>query len=82
MRPESSGRESAGIVAAGFLAPAALRRGWSLALYILLACAASIAAYALAVVLHTLLGELGFCAIASFFALRQYGEALARYDPI
>jgi hypothetical protein len=25
--------------------------------------------------------ELGFCAIIGFIALRQYGEALARYDP-
>jgi hypothetical protein len=28
------------------------------------------------------LAEIGFCAIVAFFALRQYGEALARYDPI
>jgi hypothetical protein len=27
-------------------------------------------------------GELAFCAIVAFFALRQYGEALGRYDPI
>jgi hypothetical protein len=26
--------------------------------------------------------ELAFCAIVGFVALRQYGEALARYDPI
>jgi hypothetical protein len=26
--------------------------------------------------------ELAFCVFVSFFALRQYGEALARYDPI
>jgi hypothetical protein len=23
-----------------------------------------------------------FCALAGFIALRQYGEALARYDPV
>jgi hypothetical protein len=26
--------------------------------------------------------ELAFCALVGFFALRQYGEALARYDPV
>ena len=48
----------------------------------LLAALAGAIAYALAVAAHSLLAELGFCAVASFFALRQYGEALARYDPI
>jgi hypothetical protein len=31
---------------------------------------------------HSLLGELAFCAVAAFVGLRQYGEALARYDPV
>jgi hypothetical protein len=51
-------------------------------LYVLLACAASAIAYALGVVLHVFAAELAFCVFVSFFALRQYGEALARYDPI
>ena len=61
---------------------ATLRLGSSRALYVLLAALAGAIAYALAVVAHSLLAELGFCAVASFLALRQYGEALARYDPI
>jgi hypothetical protein len=61
---------------------ATLRHGSSRALYVLLACAASAAAYVLAVVLHRFVAELAFCVLVSFFALRQYGEALARYDPI
>lgn len=61
---------------------ATLRVGSSRALYVLLAALAGAIAYALAVVAHSLLAELGFCTLASFFALRQYGEALARYDPI
>jgi hypothetical protein len=61
---------------------ATLRLGSSRALYVLLAALAGALAYALAVVAHSLPAELGFCAVASFLALRQYGEALARYDPI
>jgi hypothetical protein len=61
---------------------AAIRRGSSQALYVLLAWAASVTAYALAVWAHSLLGELAFCAAVAFVGLRQYGEALARYDPV
>lgn len=61
---------------------AAVRRGWTRLLYVLLAFAASVAAYALAVVAGRLWAEFAFCAIVAFFALRQYGETLARYDPI
>ncbi len=61
---------------------ATLREGWQRLLYIALAAVAAAIAYALAVVLSSIPGELGFCALASFFALRQYGETLARYDPI
>ncbi len=61
---------------------ASLRLRGSRALYVLLAAVAGATAYALAVAAHSLLAELGFCALASFIALRQYGEALARYDPI
>jgi hypothetical protein len=61
---------------------ATIRRGASRVLYVLLAAATSAAAYALAVAGRSLLAELAFCAIVAFLALRQYGEALARYDPI
>ncbi len=77
---------------------ATLRRGTARWFYIGLACATSAAAYLLAVYADTFgptprqLGhypdaigvgtELAFCAIVGFFGLRQYGEALARYDPI
>ena len=61
---------------------ATMRGGASRALYVLLAVAASAGAYAIGVVGHSLLGELAFCVIVAFFAVRQYGETLARYDPI
>jgi hypothetical protein len=61
---------------------ATIRRGASRALYVLLAAATSSTAYALVVAAHSVPGELAFCAIVAFFALRQYGETLARYDPI
>lgn len=61
---------------------ATIRHGAPQALYLLLACTASLTAYALAVLAHSLGAELAFCAIVAFIGLRQYGEALARYDPI
>jgi hypothetical protein len=61
---------------------ATTRRGATRALYVLLACAVMGGAYALAVIAHNLPAELGFCIIVAFFALRQYGETLARFDPI
>ena len=61
---------------------ATIRRGAARLLYVLLAVATSAAAYALAVAARSVLAELALCAIVAFFALRQYGEALARYDPI
>jgi drug/metabolite transporter (DMT)-like permease len=77
---------------------ATLRRGTARWLYIGLACATSAVAYLLAVYADTFgpapgrLGhypdaigvgtELAFCAVVGFIALRQYGEALARYDPV
>lgn len=61
---------------------ATVRRGASRALYVLLAAAASTGAYGLAVAAHSLLGELAFCLVVAFLAVRQYGETLARYDPI
>ncbi len=61
---------------------ATLRNGSARVLYVALACIASLTAYALAIELNSLLGEFAFCAVASFLALRQYGETLARYDPV
>ena len=77
---------------------ATLRRGASRWLYIGIAAATSAIAYLLAVYADAFgpvpkeLGhypdaigvatELAFCFIAGFLALRQYGEALARYDPV
>jgi hypothetical protein len=61
---------------------ATVRLGWTRVLYILLACATSAAAYALAVSQRLVLAEIVFCAIVAFAALRQYGETLARWDPL
>lgn len=71
-------------VAAGTLTAlsATIRRGAPRVLYVVLAAASSGAAYALVAVGRSIPGELAFCAVISFLALRQYGEALARYDPI
>jgi hypothetical protein len=61
---------------------ATIRRSWARALYILLAAAASAIAYVLAIVAHQIIAEVAFCALVAFAAIRQYGESLARYDPI
>jgi hypothetical protein len=61
---------------------ATIRVGSSRMLYVALACTASAIAFTLAAVAHSIAGELGFAVFASFLALRQYGEALARYDPV
>lgn len=61
---------------------ATLRHGWPRALYVALAGATSCAAYGLVAFGHSILGETIFCAVVSFAALRQYGETLARYDPV
>jgi hypothetical protein len=61
---------------------ATIRRGASRVLYVALAAAASGVAYAIAAATRSVLAELLFCAIVALVALRQYGEALARYDPI
>jgi hypothetical protein len=61
---------------------ATTRRGALRALYVLLAAATSLIAYALVEAGRSVLGELAFCAVVAFLALRQYGETLARYDPI
>jgi hypothetical protein len=72
----------AALVAATLTAlSATMRRGARRALYVALAAATSGVAYTL-VAAGSVLAELAFCAIVAFLALRQYGETLARYDPI
>jgi hypothetical protein len=61
---------------------ATIRLGAARALYVLGACAVSAGAYVLTFLLNAFLAELAFCAIVAFFALRQYGETLARFDPL
>jgi hypothetical protein len=59
---------------------AGVRTGAARMLYIALACALAVVAFVLAWN-WALASALG-CALAGFIALRQYGEALARYDPV
>lgn len=61
---------------------ATIRRGTSRVLYVALAGAACGIAYMLVTVANSVYAELGFCAIVAFLGVRQYGETLARYDPI
>jgi hypothetical protein len=62
---------------------ATLRRGWTRVLYVVSAGAVAGAAYAVAVVApRSIAAESLFCAVVAFIALRQYGETLARYDPV
>ncbi|MEO6835363.1 MAG: hypothetical protein ABI231_05580 [Candidatus Tumulicola sp.] len=61
---------------------ATIRTGTSQILYVVMACGVSAIAFALVVAAGSVPAELGFAALVSFFALRQYGEALARYDPV
>lgn len=61
---------------------ATIRAGWPQTLYLLLAAATSATAYAIGAYANSPTGELAFCALTSFLALRQYGEALARFDPV
>jgi drug/metabolite transporter (DMT)-like permease len=61
---------------------ATVRRGAPRLLYVLLAAATSVVAYVLVAAAHSIPAEIAFCAIVAFVAVRQYGEALARYDPI
>lgn len=70
---------------------ATVREGAARWLYIVLACCTAGTAYILAVYGDSLASrhgdaiavgsELIFCSIVGFIALRQYGEALARYEP-
>jgi hypothetical protein len=77
---------------------ATVRRGPSRYLYVALAWLTAMVSYALAIYLDRLrppprgvdhysdaLGvatELSFCLVVGFIAVRQYGESLARYDPV
>jgi hypothetical protein len=77
------------VIALGAVVPATLialsatiRRGVPRVLYVALAACVAIATFALVSRTHSLIAELSVCAIVAFLALRQYGEALGRYDPI
>lgn len=77
------------VVAIGAIVPstltalsATLRTGTARLLYVAMACAVSAATFALAAFAGSVPGELGFAAVVSFLALRQYGETLARHDPL
>ena len=73
----------AAVIAATLTAlSATIRTGPSRSLYVAMAGAGSVAAYAVATYAKSIPGELALCALISFLALRQYGEALARYDPV
>jgi hypothetical protein len=61
---------------------ATIRSGSSRLLYVALACVTALTAYLISTAAASVIGELAFCALVSFLALRQYGEGLARYDPV
>lgn len=61
---------------------ATIRLGATRALYIVLAWLTSAAAYAISIQARAWFIEPAFCLAVSYVALRQYGEALARFDPI
>ena len=56
-----------------------LRKGGARMLYVLIACALGIVTFLLS---PWAIAGIAVCAAAGFIALRQYGEALARYDPV
>lgn len=60
---------------------AGVRSGAVRMLYVSLACAVPAFAFALLVIAPAML-PVALCAFIGFIALRQYGEALARYDPV
>jgi len=60
---------------------AGVRTGAPRIVYLIMACAVPALAFALTFASAALL-PLAMCALIGFIALRQYGEALARYDPI
>lgn len=60
---------------------AGVRTGAARILYIAMACAVPAVSFALALAAPGIL-PIAICALIGFVALRQYGEALARYDPL
>lgn len=60
---------------------AGVRTGAARALYLAMACAVPAISFGLAIAVPAL-APLALCALIGFVALRQYGEALARYDPL
>jgi hypothetical protein len=60
---------------------AGVRIGAARVLYVAMACAVPALAFALTLALPATV-PLALCALTGFIALRQYGEALARYDPV
>lgn len=60
---------------------AGVRTGAARVLYVAMACCVPALAFSLTLVGQTAL-PMVICALAGFIALRQYGEALARYDPV
>lgn len=92
MPPAFFAMAAACVIASSLVAlNATLREGAARLLYLAMSFSCSAIAYALAVYADVLIGqrgdaiavgsELAFCAIVGFIALRQYGEALARYEP-
>jgi len=61
--------------------PAAVRKGAARALYVVAACAVPLLCFLTSEKAPVLLPCL-LCTLFGFVALRQYGEALARYDPL
>jgi hypothetical protein len=60
---------------------AGVRTGAPRLMYVAMACAVPALAFALTFA-SAALAPLAICAFIGFIALRQYGEALARYDPL
>ena len=60
---------------------AGVRSGAPRLLYVAMACAVPAIAFALTLAASIAI-PLALCAAIGFIALRQYGEALARYDPL
>ena len=60
---------------------AGVRAGGARVLYIVMACAVPAVAFGLVLTANAAVA-LSVCALIGFVALRQYGEALARYDPV
>jgi hypothetical protein len=61
---------------------ATIRTGAARLLYLAMACATGAIAFTIAFYARSAVAEMGFCAAIALVALRQYGEALARYDPV